>query len=202
MTITNPNPSAGTDVPTTTQIRAIPGYVAGRWALDPLHSSVSFTVRHLMVSKVRGQFTSFDTEIVTADNPLDSTVEASVDLSSIDTGNADRDAHIRSADFFDVDQHPTLTFRSTGVRHDGDDFAVDGDLTIHGVTRPVTLALEVNGFQHASPFGDVRAGFSATTEINRKDYGIEFNVPLEGGGVVVGEKIQVALELEVILQES
>ena len=155
-----------------------------------------------MVSKVRGQFTSFDAEIVTAENPLDSTVEASVDLSSIDTGNADRDAHIRSADFFDVDQHPTLAFRSTGVRRDGDDFAVDGDLTIHGVTRPVTLALEVNGFQHASPFGDVRAGFSATTEINRKDYGIEFNMPLEGGGVVVGEKIQVALELEVILQDA
>ena len=103
-----------TSNPTGTDVQGIPGlagYVAGRWALDPLHSSVSFTVRHLMVSKVRGRFTGFDAQIVTAENPLDSTVEATVDLSSIDTGNADRDAHIRSADFFDVDQHPTLAFR-------------------------------------------------------------------------------------------
>ena len=180
----------------------IPGYVAGRWALDPAHSSVSFSVRHLMVSKVRGQFDDFDAEIVTGADPLASSVSATVDLSSIDTGNADRDAHIRSADFFDVDTHPTLSFRSTGVRPDGDDFVVDGELSLHGVTRPVSLKLEVNGFQHASPFGDVRAGFSASTEINRKDYGIEFNMPLEGGGVVVGDKVQIALEIEAILQDD
>jgi polyisoprenoid-binding protein YceI len=196
MTVT-PTPTAGS-----TGVQGIPGYVAGRWALDPAHSSVSFTVRHLMVSKVRGRFTTFDASVVTAPDPLDSTVEAEIDLSSIDTGNPDRDAHIRSADFFDVDRHPSLTFRSTAVRRDGDDFALDGELTIHGVTRPVTLALEVNGFQHASPFGDVRAGFSATTEINRRDYGIEFNMALEGGGVVVGEKVQVALELEMILEDA
>jgi len=186
--------------PTSTTVQGLPGYLAGRWAVDRAHSSVSFTVRHLMVSKVRGQFADFDAEIVTAPDPLDSTVSATVDLSSIDTGNADRDAHIRSVDFFDVDTHPTLTFRSTGVRRDGDDFVVEGDLTLHGITRPVSLALEVNGFQHASPFGDVRAGFSATAEISRKDYGIEFNMPLEGGGVVVGDKVQIALEIEAILQ--
>ena len=185
-----------------TDVRGIPGYVAGRWALDRAHSSVSFSVRHLMVSKVRGQFNDFDAEIVTGADPLASSVSATVALSSIDTGNADRDAHIRSADFFDVDSHPTLSFRSTAVRADGDDFLVEGELTLHGVTRPVTLGLEVNGFQHASPFGDVRAGFSATAEINRKDYGIEFNMPLEGGGVVVGDKVQIALEIEAILQES
>jgi polyisoprenoid-binding protein YceI len=187
---------------TRTDVQGIPGYVAGRWALDQAHSSVSFSVRHLMVSKVRGQFDVFDGEIVTGADPLASSVSATVDLSSIDTGNADRDAHIRSADFFDVDQYPTLSFRSTGVRADGDDFLVDGELTLHGVTRPVTLGLEVNGFQHASPFGDVRAGFSATGEISRKDYGIDINMPLEGGGVVVGDKVQIALEIEAILQEG
>jgi polyisoprenoid-binding protein YceI len=155
-----------------------------------------------MVSKVRGHFAGFDAELVTAPDPLDSTISATVDLSSIDTGNADRDAHIRSADFFNVDEHPTLTYRSTGIRRDGDGFVVDGELTLHGVTRSVPLALEVNGFQHASPFGDVRAGFSATAEINRKDFGIEFNMPLEGGGVVVGEKVQIALEIEAILQDA
>ena len=183
-------------------VEGLPGYVAGRWALDPSHSSVSFSVRHLMVSKVRGQFTTFDAELVTAPNPLDSTISATVDLSSIDTGSPDRDAHIRSADFFDVDQHPTLSYRSTAIRRDGDSFVVDGELTLHGVTRPVPLALEVNGFQHASPFGDIRAGFSATAEINRKDFGIEFNMPLEGGGVVVGDKVQIALEIEAILDQS
>jgi polyisoprenoid-binding protein YceI len=185
-----------------TEVQGIPGYVAGRWALDRSHSSVSFSVRHLMVSKVRGQFDDFDAEIVTGADPLASSVSATVDLSSIDTGNADRDAHIRSADFFDVESHPTLSFRSTGIRADGDDFLVDGELTLHGVTRPVTLGLEVNGFQHASPFGDVRAGFSATGEINRKDYGIDINMPLEGGGVVVGDKVQITLEIEAILQEN
>ena len=192
MTVTNP----------TATVEGLPGYVAGRWALDPSHSSVDFSVRHLMVSKVRGHFAGFDAELVTAPDPLDSTISATVDLSSIDTGNADRDAHIRSADFFDVDQHPTLTYRSTSIRRDGDGFVVDGELTLHGVTRSVPLALEVNGFQHASPFGDVRAGFSATAEINRKDFGIEFNMPLEGGGVVVGEKVQIALEIEAILQDA
>jgi polyisoprenoid-binding protein YceI len=187
---------------TTPGVQGLPGYVAGRWALDRAHSSVSFSVRHLMVSKVRGQFTDFDAEIVTGADPLASSVSATVDLSSIDTGNADRDAHIRSADFFDVDNHPTLAFRSTGVRRDGDDFVVDGELSLHGVTRPVSLELEVNGFQHASPFGDVRAGFSASTEISRKDYGIEFDMPLEGGGVVVGDKVQIALEIEAILQDD
>jgi polyisoprenoid-binding protein YceI len=187
---------------TRTDVQGIPGYVAGRWALDQAHSSVSFSVRHLMVSKVRGQFDDFDGEIVTGADPLASSVSATVDLSSIDTGNADRDAHIRSADFFDVDQYPTLSFRSTGVRADGDDFLVDGELTLHGVTRPVTLGLEVNGFQHASPFGDVRAGFSASAEISRKDYGIDINMPLEGGGVVVGDKVQIALEIEAILQDD
>jgi polyisoprenoid-binding protein YceI len=177
----------------------LPGYLAGTWKVDPVHSDVSFAVRHLMVSKVRGHFRKFDAQIVTAENPLDSSVTATVELASIDTDNPDRDAHIRSADFFEVEKFPTMTYRSTGIREDGDAFVVDGELSLHGVTRAVPLRLEINGFQANTPFGDTRAGFSATTEIDRRDFGIEFNMPLEGGGVVLGERIQVAIEIEGIL---
>ena len=177
----------------------VPGYITGNWKVDPVHSDVSFSVRHLMVSKVRGHFRTFDAEIVTAENPLESKVTATVDLSSIDTDNPDRDAHIRSADFFEVETYPTLTYRSTGIREDGDGYIVDGELTLHGVTRPVPLHLEINGFQAKTPFGDTRAGFSATTEIDRGDFGIVFNMPLESGGVVVGERLQISIEIEAIL---
>ena len=178
----------------------IPGYLAGTWKLDPVHSDVSFSVRHLMVSKVRGHFRSFDAEIVTGEDLLASSVEASIDLSSIDTDNVDRDAHIRSTDFFDVERFPTMTYRSTGVRSDGDGLVVDGELTLHGVTRSVPLQLEVNGFV-VSPFGDTRTGFSARTEISRRDFGIDLDMPLEGGGVVVGDRIQVSIEIEAILEQ-
>ena len=124
----------------------IPGYVAGTWTIDPVHSEVSFVVRHMMVSKVRGRFDKFEGTIVTAPDPLQSSVTATVELSSVNTGEPNRDNHIRSADFFEVESHPHLTFRSTGVRPDGDDFLLDGDLTIRGTTKPVTLKLEVNGF--------------------------------------------------------
>jgi polyisoprenoid-binding protein YceI len=187
---------------TTTMSTVIPGYVAGRWAIDPSHSEVGFSVRHLMVSKVRGQFTRFEGEIVTAEDPLSSSVSATVDLSSVDTHDADRDAHLRSVDFFEADRHPTLTYRSTGVRPDGERFVVDGDLTLHGVTRRVPLTLELNGFQPSTPFGDSRVGFSARAEIDRRDFGISFNMPIEGGGVVVGEKVQISLEVEAILQPA
>jgi polyisoprenoid-binding protein YceI len=151
-----------------------------------------------MVSKVRGKFTRFEGQIVTADNPLDSTVEATIQLDSIDTSQADRDAHIRSADFFEVETYPTMTYRSTAVRRSGDGFVVEGLLDLHGVTRPVELALELNGFAANTPMGS-KAGFSASTEISRKDFGIEFNMPLDGGGVVVGDKIQINLEIEATL---
>jgi polyisoprenoid-binding protein YceI len=179
----------------------IPGYVAGTWAIDPVHSEVSFTVRHMMVSKVRGRFDKFEGTIVTGANPLDSTVTASVDLSSINTGQEQRDAHIRSADFFEVETHPTMTFTSTGVRPDGDDFLLDGNLTLKGVTKPVTFKLEVSGFGPDS-YGGTRAGFSATTEINRMDYGVSFNGPIPGvpGGVAVSEKVNITLEIEGVLQ--
>ncbi len=179
----------------------IPGYVAGTWAIDPVHSEVSFTVRHMMVSKVRGRFDTFEGTIVTGATPLDSTVTASVDLSSINTGQEQRDAHIRSADFFEVEKHPFMTFASTGVTPDGDRFLLVGDLTLKGVTKSVTFKLDVNGFG-PDAYGGTRVGFSATTEINRSDFGVNFNGPIPGvpGGVVVSEKVTITLEVEGVLQ--
>lgn len=177
----------------------IPGYVAGTWTVDPVHSDVSFTVRHMMVSKVRGHFEKFSGKIVTADNPLASSVTATVDATSLNTNNVDRDNHIRSGDFLEVEKYPNLEFRSTGLRSEGGDlFALDGELTIHGVTRPVTFQLELNGFTK-DPYGGYRTGFSASTEINRSDFDVRFNIPMEGGGVVVGDRIQLRLEVEAVL---
>jgi polyisoprenoid-binding protein YceI len=176
----------------------IPGYVAGTWNIDPVHSHVSFSVRHMMVSKVRGQFQQFSGQIVTAVDPLDSSVTAEVDLTSIDTGNPQRDDHIRSADFFEVETYKTMTFRSTGLRAKGDEHVLEGELSLHGVTRPLSLSLEVHGFA-TDPWGGTRVGFSATGVINRKDFGISIDMPMDGGGVVVGDKIQVELEIEAVL---
>ena len=144
----------------------IPGYVAGTYTIDPGHSDVAFSVRHMMVSKVRGHFTRFQGELALAPDPLASSVTATIELASIDTNNPQRDDDLRSANFFQIDQYPTMTFRSVGIRHGEDGFDVNGELTLHGVTRPVTLALDVNGFTR-DPYGGTRAGFSATTELNR-----------------------------------
>ena len=179
----------------------IPGYVAGTWDVDPVHSDVSFTVRHMMVSKVRGRLGAFSGVIVTAPQFTDSTVTASVDAASVDTGNAQRDGHLRSADFFETEAHPTWEFRSTAVRPDGDDFTLEGELTIKGVTRPTSFVLEVNGFG-PDPFGGTRAGFSASTTISRDDFGVDISMPLDGGGVVVSDKVQIALEIEAVLRQS
>ncbi|NMH99360.1 YceI family protein [Pseudonocardia acidicola] len=179
----------------------IPGYVAGTWDIDAVHSDVSFTVRHMMVSKVRGRFGSFTGEIVTGENFADSTVTATIDATSIDTNNEQRDGHIKSADFFDVENHPEWTFRSTGIRADGEDFVLDGELTIKGVTKPVRLNLEVNGFG-PDAWGGTRAGFTATTTINRNDFGVDIAMPLDGGGVVVSEKVQITLEIQGVLRQA
>jgi polyisoprenoid-binding protein YceI len=179
----------------------IPGYVAGTWAIDPVHSEVGFTARHFGVSKVRGRFDKFEGTFVTGEDPLASSVTATVDVTSINTNQEQRDAHIRSADFFDAENHPTLTFTSTGIKADGDDYLLEGDLTIRGTTRPVTLALDLGGFG-PDAYGGTRAGFTATTEINRNDFGVSFNGPIPGvpGGVVVSEKIHITLEIEGVLQ--
>jgi polyisoprenoid-binding protein YceI len=179
----------------------IPGYVVGTWDIDASHSTVGFSVRHMMVSKVRGYFREFSGEVVTAENPEQSTVTATVDMDSIDTRQEQRDAHIRSADFFDVGNHTVMTFRSTEVRADGADWTVVGDLTIKGITKPVELALEVNGFG-PDAYGGTRAGFSARTEISRKEYGVDIDMPMDGGGVVVGDKISIELEIEAVLRTA
>jgi polyisoprenoid-binding protein YceI len=181
----------------------IPGYVAGNWAIDPVHSDVSFTVRHMMVSKVRGRFDTFEGTIVTAPNPMDSSVSASIDLSSVNTGAPDRDAHIRSADFFEVDKHPHMTFRSTAIRSDGEGYLLDGELTLKGVTKPVTMQLEINGFG-PDAYGGTRCGFTAQGQINRLDFGVSFNGPIPGvpGGVAVSDKVTINLEIEGVLQQQ
>jgi polyisoprenoid-binding protein YceI len=186
---------------TTAATTTVPGYLAGTWDIDPVHSDVSFTVRHMMVSKVRGRFGSFSGEIVTGEDLASSSVTASLDATSIDTGNEQRDGHIRSADFFDTANHPQWTFRSTGVRTDGGDLVLDGELTIKGVTRPVSLDLEVVGFG-PDAYGGTRAGFSAAGTIDRNDFGVDIKMPLDGGGVVVSDKVQISLEIQGVLRQS
>ncbi len=185
---------------TQTQVQ-IPGYIAGTWDIDPTHSTVGFSVRHMMVSKVRGYFRDFSGVVVTAEDPAQSTVTATIDLGSIDTRQEQRDAHIRSADFFDVENHPQMTFRSTAVRPEGADWFVDGELTVKGNTKPVTLALELNGFG-PDAYGGTRAGFSAKTEISRAAFGVDIQMPMDGGGVVVGDKVTVELEIEAVLRTA
>jgi polyisoprenoid-binding protein YceI len=179
----------------------IPSYTAGTWDIDPVHSEVSFSVRHMMVSKVRGRFGSFSGQIVTGEDVTGSSVTATIDATSIDTNNEQRDDHIRSADFFDVANHPTWSFASSAVRVDDGELRVDGELTIKGVTRPVTLSLEVEGFG-PDAYGGTRAGFSASTTINRADFGVDISMPLDGGGVVVGDKVTINLEIEAVLRAS
>jgi polyisoprenoid-binding protein YceI len=179
----------------------IPGLVAGTWAIDPVHSEVGFTVRHLMVSKVRGTFKTFEGTITIGADPLNSGVETSIDAWSVDTRDENRDNHLRSSDFFEVEKYPRITFVSTAVRPAGSNYVMTGDLTIRGVTRSVDVDLEFNGVS-PDPYGGTRAGFSASTEISRADYGIEFNMPLDGGGVVIGDKIKINLEVEAVLQTS
>jgi polyisoprenoid-binding protein YceI len=165
----------------------------GIWNVDATHSEVGFTARHLMVSKVRGQFKDF-AAVVTIAQPFElSSLEATVQMASVDTNSADRDTHVKSADFFDVENHPTMTFTSTKVAGD----TMEGLLTIKGITKPVTFDLEFGGVS-ADPWGGTRAGFEATTEINRKDFGLTWNVAVEGGGVLVGEKVKVSLDIQLV----
>jgi polyisoprenoid-binding protein YceI len=174
----------------------------GAWEIDPSHSNVEFVARHLL-SKVRGRFSGFSGTLTIADQPTESSAEVTIDAGSITTGTDDRDTHLRSADFLDVERYPTLSFRSTAVRA-GDEpgrYLVDGDLTIRDVTRPVTLDVEYLGWSD-DPWGGKRAGFSATTEITRDDFGASWNVVVESGGLLVGKKVRIELEVEAILQQG
>jgi len=178
----------------------IPGYVVGTWDIDPLHTEVGFSVRHLMVSKVRGRFTRFEGSFVTAPDQLNSSASATIDMTSIDTNNPTRDDDLRSKNFFEVDQYPQMTYRSTGLKVDGEKFTLDGELTAHGITRPLPLRVEVNGFG-ADPYGNQRSGFTATGSLNRSDFDMKFNVSLEGGGVMIGDRIDITIEVEGILRK-
>ena len=171
---------------------------AGTWAIDPVHSSISFSVRHLMVSKVRGRFENFSGAIVVAEDGTPA-VTAEIAVDSINTNNEQRDAHIKSADYFEVEKYPNATFRSTNVRSEGDKYVLDGDFTLKGVTKPVSLDLEFNGVNPGMGHGEV-AGFEASVVLNRKDFGIDVDMPLETGGTVVGEKITITLDIEALKQ--
>ncbi len=179
----------------------IPSYIAGTWDIDPVHSDVSFSVRHMMVSKVRGRFGIFSGEITTGQDITGSTVTATIDATSIDTNNEQRDNHIRSADFFDVATHPTWTFTSSAVRVDDGDLFLDGELTIKGVTRPVSMSLEVTASARTPTVARARASRPATT-INRNDFGVDISMPLDGGGVVVGDKVTITLEIQAVLRKA
>ncbi len=179
----------------------IPGYRPGTWVLDPSHSEVTFSVRHMMISKVRGTFGIKNATLVAPENPLDATVTASVDVASIDTNDENRDAHLRSADFFDTENFPSMEFVSTGARVDGGDFFVDGDLTIRGITKPVSFEFDFGGFGQ-DPYGNYKAGASATTVINREEFGLTWNAALETGGVLVGKDITINLDLQGALQQD
>jgi polyisoprenoid-binding protein YceI len=170
---------------------------AEKWNFDNAHSSIEFTVRHLLVSKVRGRFTKWNgTFRYDERNPSASSVDVQIDAASVDTHEPQRDAHLRSADFFEVDKHPQLSFKSTGVEKKGDGrFALKGDLTIRGVTRPVVLDVELGG-RLKDPWGNERVGFAAKTSIDRKDFGVSFNQTLDVGGLALGENVDIAIEIE------
>jgi polyisoprenoid-binding protein YceI len=169
------------------------------WNIDPAHSSAEFKVKHMMISNVKGSFSGLSgalTEHAT-DSTL-SSIEASIPLATISTGDPQRDGHLKSADFFDAEKYPTLDFKSTKVVRKGDAYEVTGDLTIHGVTKPVTFAVDGPSVPGKDPWGNTRIGLSATAKINRKDFGLEWNAALETGGFLVGDEISITLDVEFI----
>jgi len=180
----------------TTNTTATTGLVAGTWTIDPSHSEVGFTVRHLM-TKVRGLFESFEGTVTTGDTLADTRAEATIDLNSVDTRDAQRDGHLRSADFFDVENSGPMKFVSNSF----DGSTATGELTIKGVTRTVELDVEFLGVDKDA-YGNTRIGFEATTEINRKDFGVDFDIPLDGGKLLVGHKVQIQLSIQAVLNQA
>jgi len=173
---------------------------ASTYVLDKSHTEVGFVGRHLMVTKVRGRFSDFEGTVTIAEDPQASSVDVTIDAASIDTRDDARDGHVKSADLLDVENHPSLTFRSTGVRHvKGDRFEVTGDLTVAGVTQAVALDLTLDGVL-GDPWGGTRLAFSASTEIDREEFGITWNVALEAGGVLVGKKVKIEIEGQAVRQ--
>lgn len=177
-----------------------PNFVTGTWKLDPTHSTIAFTVTHLAISKVRGTFDSFDVTVVTGD-PVDGihSIEATIDVASVNTNQAQRDGHLRTSDFFLVEEYPTATFRSSGGTWDGDRFTLVGDLTLRGVTKQIELTGELGGVTTDGQ-GGTRAGASATTTINRHDFGVSWNAALEAGGLTLGDSVKIDLDIQIVLQ--
>jgi polyisoprenoid-binding protein YceI len=185
--------TTGFDAPTT----AIDD-LTGDYTIDTSHSRLGFVARHAMVTKVRGQFGAFEgTARIDEANPSASKVDLTIQVASVDTGSADRDGHLKSGDFFDAEVNPEITFVSTKVERDGDDWVVTGDLTIKGVSKPVTIGFESTGSAR-DPFGNLRVGFEGSTSINRKDWGLTWNAALETGGVLVSEKIKLEFDVSAI----
>lgn len=174
----------------------LPADLSGNWTIDASHSTVGFAVKHAMVSTTRGQFTSFTGGAsIDADTPENSTIWLDIDATSVTTGNDMRDNHLRSKDFWDAEENPTITYRSSAVKVDGDEVITEGDLTIGGRVHPVQVTWEFGGLA-TDPFGTAKAGFEGTATVNRKDWGLEWNAPLETGGFLISDKVKLVLEIE------
>jgi polyisoprenoid-binding protein YceI len=175
------------------------GLTPGMWTLDMSHSEIGFTVRHAGISKVRGRFTDATAEAHIGDSLLDSSLHATVKTASFESGDANRDAHVKGPDFFDVETFPEMTFRATSAEGSGEDYTLTGDLTIRGITKPVELEVEFTGVA-VDPFGATRAGFSAEAEISRKEFGLTWNAALETGGLLVSDKVKINVEAALVKQ--
>jgi polyisoprenoid-binding protein YceI len=170
----------------------------GTWNVDPTHSTIGFTVKHMGIATVRGHFAQFEGSLEIGDDLSTAVVRGAVQTASVDTSEGQRDEHLRSADFFDAETHPEITFASTALRATGDDaFEVDGELTIHGVTRPITLKAEVTG-SDVDPWGNTRVGLEARGQVNRSDYGMKFNQALGSGNVLVSDKVKLELDISAV----
>jgi|JI10StandDraft_1071094.scaffolds.fasta_scaffold1075594_1 polyisoprenoid-binding protein YceI len=190
-----------TSIATTRTVNGTELPLPGTYAIDASHTHVGFTVRHMMVSKVRGQFDKFDGTVVIAEDPTQSSVNVTVEVDSINTNDENRDGHLKSADFFNTEANKQLTFVSTAVRPDGSKWDVDGDATLNGVTKQITLVVDFEGAL-IDPYNNLRIGFSATGEINREDFGLSWNAALETGGVVVGKQVKLEIEAEAVIPQG
>ena len=178
---------------------AVPQTQTTTWNIDPVHSVAEFKVKHMMISNVKGQFTGVSGVLTLGDNAEESKVEATIDAASVNTRESQRDAHLKSPDFFDVGKYPTLSFRSTRVKKSGEgELKVEGELTIHGVTRAVTFSVEGPTAPEKDPWGNARVGLSAVTKINRKDFGLTWNTALETGGILVGDEVTITLDVQFV----